>query len=61
MGAEALVTGFTSTVAFAAADVGVAALVDGVDAAESALDRRRGEGVAIRWIALKWDGEQNVN
>jgi hypothetical protein len=55
------VTGFTSTVAFAAAEVGVAALVDAVDAAESAVDRRRGEGVAIGWIALKWDEEQNVN
>ena len=54
-------TGFTSTVAFAAAEVGIAALVDGVDAAESALDRRRGEGVAIGWIGLRWDGEQNVN
>ena len=61
-GADALATGFTSTVAFAAAEVvEVAALVAGVDAAESALDRRRGEGVAIGWIALKWDGEQNVN
>ena len=60
-GAEALSTGFTSTVAFAAADVGVAALLVGVEAAESALERRRGEGVAIGWIGLRWDGEQNVN
>jgi len=60
-GAEALSTGFTSTVAFAAAEVGVAALFVGVDAAESALERRRGEGVAIGWIGLRWDGEQNVN
>ena len=62
-GADALATGFTSTVAFAAAEVEVAALVAGVDAAESALERRRGEGegVAIGWIGLRWDGERNVN
>jgi hypothetical protein len=59
-GAEALETGFTSTVAFAAAEVGAAVLLAGVDAAESALERRRGEGVAIGWIGLRWDGEQNV-
>jgi hypothetical protein len=60
-GAEALVTGFTSTVAFPAAEVGIAALLVGVDLAESALDRRRGDGVAIEWIALRWDGEQYLN
>ena len=60
-GAEALSTGFTSTVALAAADVGVAALLVGVEATESALERRRGEGVAIGWIGLRWDGERNVN
>ena len=59
-GAEALETGFTSTVAFAAAEVGAAVLLAGVDAAESALERRRGEGVAIGWIGLRWDGKQNV-
>jgi hypothetical protein len=60
-GAEALVTGFTSTVAFAAAEVGIAALLVGIDLADSALDRRRGDGVAIEWIALRWDGEQYLN
>ena len=53
-------TGFTSTVALAAADVGVEALPAGDDAAESALERRRGEGVAIGWIELRWDEKQNV-
>ena len=60
-GAEALSTGFTSTVAFAAAEEGVAALFAGVDAAESELERRRGVGVAIGWIGLRGDGEQEVN
>ena len=58
-GADALATGFTSTVAFAAAEVEVAALLAGVDLAESALERRRGEGVAMRWIEMRWNGEQN--
>ena len=57
-GAEALVTGLTSMVAFAAAEEGAAALLAGVDAAESALERRRGEGVAIGWSGLRWDGEK---
>jgi hypothetical protein len=59
-GADALATGFTSTVAFAAAEVEEAALLAGVEAAESALERRRGEGVAIGWIEMRWNGEQNV-
>jgi hypothetical protein len=59
-GAEALETGFTSTVAFAAADVGTASLLADVGATVSALERRRGEGVAIGWIELRWNGEQNV-
>jgi hypothetical protein len=45
-------------VAFAAAEEGAAALLAGVDAAESALERRRGEGVAIGWSGLRWDGEK---
>ena len=53
-------TGFTSTVALAAADVGVEALPAGDDAAESALERRRGEGVAIGWIGLRGDEKENV-
>ncbi|ABI46747.1 hypothetical protein sync_1961 [Synechococcus sp. CC9311] len=36
-----------------------AALLAGVEAAESALERRRGEGVAIGWIEMRWNGEQN--
>ena len=60
-GAEALETGFTSTVAFAAAEVGAAVLLAGVDAAESALERRRDEGVAIGWIGLRWERKQNVS
>ena len=51
-GAEALETGFTSTVAFEAADVGTAALLVDVGAAVSAVERRRGEGEAIGWIEL---------
>jgi hypothetical protein len=40
--------------------VGTAALLADVGAAVSALERRRGEGVAIGWIELRWNGEQNV-
>ena len=52
-GAEPLATAFTSTVAFAAAELDAAALLGDVDAAALALERRRGEGVAMGWIGLR--------
>ncbi len=45
--------------AFAAAEVGVADLFVGVDAAESAQVRRMGEGVGVGSFGVSWDGGQN--